>query len=359
MCKRLQHSENVISVDLDKPDVASIFDLFTSIELIPLETSPEVLIAGIRKIITHGDRFYTLDPVQSIIFVFDHSGKFIFKIDRKGRGPGEYVSITDFSINPYSSNLELLQANGFVHVFDLSGNFIETKNINYTDFRAVHMIASTNDNTHVFYAQFQPKKIIYYDLDDKKLLYEEFEEDWRLGSYGVRSFFKYSDDWYFFRPIHPVVYKIGKERLEAAYQFDFGKYTKDGITAIFSEEVDNNRSKLVEEVFAQFPYVITTVRHNNKYVFATLLWKDPNNKGNVIYNKSTGVAQFILDFVEQVEFNPDNIVTDEYILVSCQWVNLEKLIKREMLDDKNKETFDKLMMSEIELNPVFIKYHFK
>ena len=363
MCKQKQYDGNEVFVDFDNSERVSLFDYFSRIELIPLETSSEVLVAGIRKIILHHDIYYVLDPRQSIIFVFDLSGKFLFKINKRGTGPGEYSSIGDININPFTKNLELLEPHGLVHSYDLAGNYIETKRITYPDFSAVSMFTAIENNIHVFYAQFQPQKIIYFNLEENRLLHEEFEESERLGFYGVNSVYQFQNDWYFFRPVHPVVYKIEKEGLDAAFKFDFGQYTREGTTATFSEETNYSRDKLLEEIFAQFPYVLTTVRHNDKYVLATLLWRDATRRANIIHDKSTGKSKFILDFTEQVEFRPDNggvlIVTDEYVMIVSQWVDLEDRITKDMLDDKNKEIFEELMQAQTELNPVLIKYWFK
>ena len=364
MCKQKSQTDSVIYVDLDSPARASLFDYFRSIELIPLETSPDVLIAWISKIIVHQDYYYVLDMPQSIIFVFDTTGNFLFKIDKKGQGPGEYIFISDFIINPFSSNLELLDPSGPVHVYDLSGNYIETKRITYPDFRAVHLLAAIDSNMHVFHSSSQDKKIIYFDLDEKKLIHEEFEEDRNISRFSSQNLYQYQDDWYVFRPIHPIVYKIGKKGLEATFQFDFGKYAQDGIKAAFTKEVGRSLQKMNEEFFAQFPYLIQAVRHNNRYVFASLSLEDfINNKANFIHDKTTGESKFILDFTEKVEFNSyrgeEIIVTDEYVLMPVQWVDLEKRIKKEMLDDRQKEIFEELLQAKMELNPVLIKYWFK
>jgi hypothetical protein len=363
MCKPQPQTDKAIFVDSDRPERISLFDYFSSIELIPLETSPNVLIAGITKIINHQDKWYMLDKPQSIIFVFDQTGKILFKIDKKGQGSGEYVFISDFNINLFTGNLELLEPYGRLNVYDLSGNYIETKGIKYDGFHAVHQFAALDSCTHVFYSTSQPKKMIYFNLDEKKLLHEEFEENQRLGSFASNNLYQYQDDWYIFRPIHPVVYKIGKERLEVAFQFDFGTYTREGTTAIFSSEAERFISKAAEELSAQFPYLIEAVRHNSKYIFASLSLKDLNQRANIIYDKSTGKSKFILDFTEQVEFNSyrgeEIIVTDEYVLMPVQWTDLENRITKEMLDDKNKEVFEKLLEAKMELNPVLIKYKFK
>ena len=360
MCKHKPEtlSEDVIAVNFDRPEKASIFDYFRSIELIPLETSPDVLIAYLSKVIVHEDKYYTFDKRQSIINVFDETGKFLFKIDKKGQGFGEYNFIQDININPFSGNLELLEAYGAVHIFDLSGNYIEKKRIEYDDFAAVHMFAPVDQHTHVFYAMFEPEKIIYFNLDEKKLLHKEFEEDRELATYAFNNLYPFLYEWFFFRPVHPVVYKIGRERLEPFFQFDFGEYTRKGRTATFSEEAKRSLSKHRVEIFTQTSYVMTKVRHNKNYVLVALLWKDADRTANIVYDKSAGKSKFILDFDEKAAFEPD-IVTDEYVLSICHWVDLEKFITKEMLDDTQKKIFEALVQSEDETNPILIKYWFK
>ena len=81
MCTPKPKTGDAIFADPDRPEKASLFDYFHSIELIPLETSSAILITGISKIIYHQEKYYALDKPQSIIFVFDKTGKFLFKID--------------------------------------------------------------------------------------------------------------------------------------------------------------------------------------------------------------------------------------------------------------------------------------
>jgi hypothetical protein len=362
MCKQKPQIEGAIFVDLDRPEKVSLFDYFSSIELIPLETSPEALIVGISKMIFHQNKYYTLDKNQCIIFVFDKTGKFLFKIGKKGQGSGEYVFIQDFNINPFSGNLEILEPYGKVHIYDLSGNHIETKQITFPGFRVAHTLTAVDSHTHVFHTMFEPKKIIYFNLDEQKLLNEEFEENGRLGSFSNNPY-QYQDDWFFFRPVHPVVYKMGKKKLEVAFRFDFGTYTREGKTAVFSKEADYSLSRSVEELFDQFSYLIHSVRHNNRYVFTSLSRIDLDDKANIIHDRLTGESKYILDFTEKVLFNSyrgeEIIMTDEYVLMPSQWVDLEKRITKEMLDDRQKKVFEELLQAEMEQNPILIKYRFK
>lgn len=362
MCTPKPQMDNAIFVDLDRPEKASLFDYFRSIELIPLETSSDILVNGFSKIIVHQDYYYALDKPLCQIFVFDKTGKFLFKIGTKGQGAGEYAFIEDFNINPFSGNIEILEPYGRIHTYDVLGNFIKTKRIAYPGFKVAHSLAALDSATYVSQSVFEPKKILYFNLDEQKLLHEEFEEDRSIGAFS-HSPYQYQDDWFFFRPFHPVVYKMGKERLEVAFQFDFGKYTKEGRTAVLSKESERNFAKRTEEMFNQFSYMIQAVRHNNKYIFASLLWKDEDHKANIIYDKSTGKSKYILNFDEKVWFNSYRgeviIVTDEYALMPIQWVDLEKRITKEMLDDKQQAILEKLLQADMEQNPILIKYWFK
>jgi hypothetical protein len=131
----------------------------------------------------------------------------------------------------------------------------------------------------------------------------------------------------------------------------------------FSDEAKAKFPKRIEELFAQFPYLIHAVRHNSRYVFATISQKDIDHWANIIYDKVTGESKFITEFTEKVVFNSHRgeeiIVTDEYVLAPSQWVDLEKRIKKEMLDDTNRAIFEELLAADMEQNPVLIKYRFK
>lgn len=361
MCAPRQ-SDNTISVDLDHPEKASLFDYFRSIELIPLETSSDALVQALTKVVEHKDKYYALDKPQCLIFVFDKAGKFLYKIGKKGQGAGEYAFISDFNINPFSGNLEILEPYGRIHVYSVLGDYIETKRISYPEFKVAHSLAALDNDIYVSHSLFEPKKIAYFDLNKQKLLHEEFEEDMAIGSYSQIPY-QYKDEWFFYRPFHPIVYKIEKKQLEASFKFDFGKYTKDGRTAVLSQEAKMNFTKNKEEMYAQFSYMIQAVRHNDKYIFASVLWKDNDHRANIIYDKSTGKSKYIIEFDEKVWFNSyrgeEIIVTDQYAMMPIQWVDLKKRVTKEMLNDKQQIILEKLLQANMEQNPILIKYWFK
>ena len=61
--------------------------------------TPDCFLNFISKVITNNNYIFILDPNLYKIAVFDNKGKAITTIGKRGQGPEEYLSITDFSID--------------------------------------------------------------------------------------------------------------------------------------------------------------------------------------------------------------------------------------------------------------------
>jgi hypothetical protein len=85
----------VIDMDSVKRDSLKL----SHIRYVPLETSDECLIGDADKTLIRNNKIYVADFSSAMaLFVFDMNGKFLFKIARRGQGPGEYTSFRDFDI---------------------------------------------------------------------------------------------------------------------------------------------------------------------------------------------------------------------------------------------------------------------
>ena len=97
-CKTENLKNNNIIVDLNKYSNVSFYDIFLKQEMIPLETNSESLVREISKIEVFKDNLYIWDYTLSTIFVFNNQGNYLYKLSKKGHGPGEYLDISDFFI---------------------------------------------------------------------------------------------------------------------------------------------------------------------------------------------------------------------------------------------------------------------
>jgi hypothetical protein len=109
------NSDSVLEIDLlSEPEstVTKLSEIAENVEYIPLETTDSTLIGDlVRKIVNTDNRIYLLNSgLESEILCFNTNGKFYFKINRSGRGPEEYLSLTDFDISDDNTILTILSA---------------------------------------------------------------------------------------------------------------------------------------------------------------------------------------------------------------------------------------------------------
>ena len=86
----------VISVDINRQ--SNINEFVSSFDgCVPLETNEDCLVDEIRKLKMVGDTIYIADGTK--ITMFSRSdGSYLGKIHKQGRGPGEYITMTDFDV---------------------------------------------------------------------------------------------------------------------------------------------------------------------------------------------------------------------------------------------------------------------
>lgn len=86
---------------IDPAQNSGSYDLAADVEpefdMLSLETTDNCLIGRINRIVYINDMYYVLSD-NIVIHIFDREGKFISKLDKVGRAPGEYLNIRDFAV---------------------------------------------------------------------------------------------------------------------------------------------------------------------------------------------------------------------------------------------------------------------
>ena len=103
-------SDSVIKIDLltaPGPKVQKLSEFATNVEYIPLQTTDNSLMGRFtNKIVLMNKRFYIENTNE--ILCFDMDGKFLFKLQKTGRGPEEYIAINDFDVSSDNKSLTIL-----------------------------------------------------------------------------------------------------------------------------------------------------------------------------------------------------------------------------------------------------------
>lgn len=216
---------HIIKIALDFPiEQKSFMDKVSDFRFIPLETTLQSIINKVDKCVIKDERFYILDKKQQSIFVFTNEGKFITRFNRLGKGPDEYIELTDFEIGDQGEllvfdavNRKLLSYN---REFDITGN----TRVCYGD-----KMLLLNDGTVIIYADTPEKKEYAINVFDKngsikQTFLQTSDDEGIRPAYSREKNLDYQNgNISLVRSFDYNVYEIKNNSLDIKYRFDFGK----------------------------------------------------------------------------------------------------------------------------------------
>jgi hypothetical protein len=109
----LNNSSVVINVNPHtSEEYINLSEIVDSVKCIKLELNPGDIMGRVKEIIIKKNYIYAIDISQKIIFVFDKTGKFISKLNKRGEGPDEYLSMGPVFIDDNEEYVELINYRG-------------------------------------------------------------------------------------------------------------------------------------------------------------------------------------------------------------------------------------------------------
>ncbi|PWD97725.1 6-bladed beta-propeller [Marinilabilia rubra] len=126
-----------------------ITDLADTISYIFLEENKNSIFGNIDKMIYTKNNIIIIDKhITKSIFIFKNNGKFLNKINREGKGPGEYIRIGDVFYDNSSDLIVIYDDKSYSFLYyKLSGEFIKKSN---TSLLFLSM-ARLSNNKYVFH----------------------------------------------------------------------------------------------------------------------------------------------------------------------------------------------------------------
>ena len=122
-------AENSIYIDVEAAEDIDLSSIAESIHYVPLETTLENYSGNFAKVVKHKDRIIAqgANEAGQFIAIYDLKGNLLGIINGHGKGPGEFMEINDFLINPFSDQIELLDGRlkQRIYRYDLNGDFID------------------------------------------------------------------------------------------------------------------------------------------------------------------------------------------------------------------------------------------
>lgn len=206
------------------------FDFSTFIaeySIIQLEKNEQCLLNTITKVFYKSGVLYIYDATDDNVFIFKESGEFIKQLSTIGKGPGEYIDITDIAMDKSGKQLALLSIEKkSVYFYSSTGDFIKSLTL---PFQATKF-AFINDKTLAFYIPLfdeQNKSLYITDLQGN-ILHTGFDFPKGTLSFdmtnvtgnilGNKSAVLFSE------PTSSKIYQINSDGNTALkYAFEFGK----------------------------------------------------------------------------------------------------------------------------------------
>lgn len=342
-----------ISVDLNDKSKISVFDIFSKISVIPLETDSNSVIKQISKVIPYDNRFYILDEKQSAVLVFDKNGNLERKIQNIGSGPGEYTLLYDICINQFSNELELLNPRGALLSYSLDGEFIRALKI---PLRSISKFIPITEDMIIFYSEYEQEKLHYYSRALDKIVKKEFRFPEKILSTPLVSstsspFSQNGDHTTFFQGFTNDIYDIDTSGLKFRFRWDFGEHNfdyrnlKEGKDPMYYVALLRNGN--MANSFYSF--------QENQSIIMTRFIFD-KQWVTLIYNKTNGESTIIRRFTEDIMPPSFPVLSEEEILGFEDATVAHLFVNESVVDEPSRSVLANLKPED---NPILIRYYFK
>ena len=122
-CRKSVSEIPAILIDISHDSEAYLSEIAEEVDMVKLETTENSLIKEIRDVEILNDHYFIYHDVYSEVLMFDLNGQFIKKVGQIGRGPGEYIALTQIVVD--NENRRLLINTRGIMIFDHNGIFVE------------------------------------------------------------------------------------------------------------------------------------------------------------------------------------------------------------------------------------------
>ena len=199
-------------------------ELNASVKMIPLETNDSCLLGAVEQLV---DAVCLWVVSNSQIYQFDHTGKFIKKLGRKGQGPGEYLSPYRICADPLTKTLYVLDFFGRKTLaFDYEGNLLYNIPLPKEDYSLDRFAVAQGKLLYSsFYNSVSPD-LFACDLATGKLDTISFRdrEMGREAFIGETFIYPLKGATYLYHYFNDTVYAFDGTKLTPHYLLDIGSY---------------------------------------------------------------------------------------------------------------------------------------
>ncbi len=232
--RNTRESIHGIDFSFDNLEKQPIHSFIKEYKIIPLETTNNSLIGDIRKICYSDNKFFILQSAMGAIhkvLIFNEDGDFINAINSQGRGPKEYLHISDFDVHPTKQYISVVDpGNKEMLNYRYDGEFIESRKFSHwlkticyisckdNSIRLITDTRSSKSNTGTDYDM-----IILNEKFEVEQNHFPFKEPVSIGMGNTLFYYKLEDKIGYYRRQTDLVYEIDCYGIYPKYRLNFPK----------------------------------------------------------------------------------------------------------------------------------------
>ena len=381
--KRTDTNPNVKIIDIDNgsyKENISFTDYYNPPKTILLETADNCLIQEVQSLEIYENNIYILDGRANRLFVFNMEGCFLHQIGSPGAGPGEYLQISDFTIDRESQ---------IIYVFDEFASKVHKYNLQTSKYLSSINIRKTGNQT--FYLQYTEGKLYLNETaingkEPKHLLRmlnsqtaeEEglfldsklYNKGWNLTLRNYHNFFygkgtkspKYIE-WFM-----DTIVAVEGGKVYPSYIIrskDFA--TENDVKRLIDTYYSNDRSYNFESIASDGKiYHIDNFVESDTFVY--FRFEKSNTSHHFFYDKQNQTVRLTDNFTDDYfakgfSMNQNFCYYDKSGVYSVIQTDMLPLVKAHVIDSEflnpQIDNYDKIKNIKEDSNPVILYYPFK
>jgi hypothetical protein len=358
-CQKSGGYGHKIVVNMNEVEPYEWSSLFNQTELIKLYLKDSSFITSVDDLKISKERFFILDLQENSIFTFNINGQSILKLQHLGKGPGEYMSICDFAVDPFNNNFELLDGR-VLRTYDSNGKFIKLKIVATDEIRGINHLEIIDKDYIAFLSLFSKEGAVIYNRNSGKIQKKQsIHPVWARENIPFNSsnhLYPHENGINYFEGFSNKVYHIDKDGWKLNFEWDFGKnnfdYNSPSAKRAFSkrpESIEMNTDEFNKCVVSFF-YSI----ENTKYIMTSFMFQEKPTA--LIYSKMKGTYKIIGGEIGSLLATSKVVFYgDDQILIIAEPIRL-KILPIQWFSLKDQDVLNEL---DLYGNPVLLKMKIK
>jgi len=366
--KNVTHSIEKIDLTfgLKNDEKVNLSTITDDIEYVKLETNDKCLVGNITRSMLK-DSLIILKDNFDRLFIFNKKGKFIFKLNRIGQGPQEYLAITFFDISLKNKLIYIYDGmSEKIIIYDFNGEFKKSKNISGiypADLQIWNdtIIALLFSKFRVESSDFYRLKLYNSNIEFFKGVHKVKPEniDYLRFQPGMAKLISNKTKLTFWESLNDTVFTYDGNNVDPHFVFDVGKYQS------------SEKERMEDPLKVKDIVDISSFRETPKYIFIDLTYgrygkyilynKSKKFGPNVVFNYEFHDIGFHNDIDGGIPFWPTGQdITTGALYDYISPYKLKKLLENPYFKTikisnptKHKQLMSMLNASTIEDNPIF------